>query len=95
MALNKNNIKTLIENVLISFHDNILKNKLVPTGGTTGQVLSKASDTDNDVQWTDMPKEDTEYETLNKLLEYGLVSDALMLEDGTYLADENNKLLQF
>lgn len=39
--------------------------------------------------------EDTEEETLNKLLEYGLVSDALMLENGTYLADENNKLLQF
>lgn len=39
--------------------------------------------------------EDTEEETLNKLLEYGLISDALMLENGTYLADENNKLLQF
>lgn len=41
-----------------------------------------------------IPKEETEEETLNKLLEYGLVSDALMLDDGTYLEDENGKLLQ-
>lgn len=41
-----------------------------------------------------IPKEETEEETLNKLLEYGLVSDALMLDDGTYLTDENDKLLQ-
>ena len=54
MALNKDNIKTLIGSTLVSFHDNILKNKLVPAGGTTGQVLSKTSDTDNDVQWINM-----------------------------------------
>lgn len=38
--------------------------------------------------------QEPEEETLNKMLEYGLVSDALMLDDGTYLADENGKLLQ-
>lgn len=92
MALNKDNVKTLIGSTLIGFHNNILRNKLVPTGGTTGQVLSKTSDTDNDVQWITL--EETEEETLNKLLEYGLVSDALMLDDGTYLEDENGKLLQ-
>lgn len=27
------------------------KAKLIPTGGTTGQVLAKKSDTDNDVEW--------------------------------------------
>jgi hypothetical protein len=26
----------------------------VPTGGKAGQVLSKASDTDNDLVWTDI-----------------------------------------
>lgn len=35
-----------------------------------------------------------EDETLNKLLAYGLVTDALMLNDGTYLSDENDKLIQ-
>ena len=57
MALNKDNIKTLIGSALVGFHNNILKNKLVPAGGTTGQVLSKTSDTDNDVEWTTL--EDT------------------------------------
>ena len=32
--------------------------------------------------------------TLDKLLEYGLVSDAMMLDDGTYLTDENGNLFQ-
>lgn len=32
--------------------------------------------------------------TLDKLLEYGLVGDAIMLDDGTYLTDENGKLIQ-
>lgn len=57
MALSKDNIKTLIGSTLVGFHNNILKNKLVPAGGTTGQVLSKTSDTDNDVEWTTL--EDT------------------------------------
>ena len=35
-----------------------------------------------------------EEDTLNKLLSYGLVTDALMLNDGTYLEDENGRLLQ-
>lgn len=38
--------------------------------------------------------EESEEETLNKLLSYGLVVDSLMLDDGTYLEDENGKLLQ-
>ena len=42
----------------------------------------------------DSVAQEPEEETLNKMLEYGLVSDALMLDDGTYLADENGKLLQ-
>lgn len=39
-------------------------------------------------------KTDDGNETLDKLLSYGLVSDVLMLDDGTYLADENGKVLQ-
>lgn len=35
-----------------------------------------------------------EDETLNKMLYYGLVSDVLMLSDGTYLSDENNRLIE-
>lgn len=35
-----------------------------------------------------------EEDTLNKLLSYGLVTDALMLDDGNYLEDENGRLLQ-
>lgn len=35
-----------------------------------------------------------EEDTLNKLLSYGLITDALMLNDGTYLEDENGRLLQ-
>ena len=35
-----------------------------------------------------------EDKTLDLLLEYGLVTDALMLNNGTYLVDENGKLFQ-
>ena len=38
--------------------------------------------------------EESEEETLDTLLEYGLVSDALMLDDGTYLADSDGTLIQ-
>ena len=38
--------------------------------------------------------EDSEDKTLDLLLQYGLVTDVLMLNDGTYLADENGKLFQ-
>ena len=37
---------------------------------------------------------ESEYDTLNKMLEYNLVHDAIALEDGTYLTDENDNLLQ-
>lgn len=33
----------------------------VPTGGTTGQVLTKASDTDYDTEWSDVETSDIEY----------------------------------
>lgn len=33
----------------------------VPTGGTTGQVLTKASDTDYDTEWSDVDTSDVEY----------------------------------
>ena len=33
--------------------DATARNRLVPTGGTTGQVLAKKSNTNNDVQWID------------------------------------------
>lgn len=36
----------------------------------------------------------SEEATLDKLLSYGLVTDALMLSDGTYLEDENGRILQ-
>ncbi len=48
----------LIENisnltVAIRTKINSMSQKLVPTGGQTGQVLSKSSNSDNDVQWVD------------------------------------------
>ena len=43
----------------------------------------------------DKTAEDSEEDTLNLMLKHGLVSNALMLEDGTYLTDSDGKLLEF
>ena len=50
-----------------------------------------------DGKFEDIPSggnESTPEETLDKLLEYDLVEGVLMLNDGTYLCDENGKLFK-
>lgn len=57
----KNMIPTVVDNldstdaskVLSANQGNVLKGMSVPTGGTTGQVLKKASDNDHSLEWGD------------------------------------------
>ena len=39
----------------------------LPSGGTTGQILSKCSDDDHDVQWIDVPKTDTDWSNIQNI----------------------------
>lgn len=43
---------------------NYINDKIVPTGGTTGQVLAKKSDTNNDVEWIDQTGGSADYDSL-------------------------------
>ena len=49
-----NNLTTTsTDKALSAYQGYLLNHKVVPTGGTTGQVLAKKSDTDNDIEWVD------------------------------------------
>jgi len=54
------NIKTVIERQMEKDRESVNAVK-VPTGGTTGQVLAKKSDVDNDVEWKDLALFDRVY----------------------------------
>lgn len=45
------NGKTKLNKTTFDEFQNNIKSAVVPTGGTTGQVLAKSSNTDNDVKW--------------------------------------------
>lgn len=47
------NGKTKLNKTTFDEFQNNIKSAVVPTGGTTGQVLAKNTDTDNDVKWVD------------------------------------------
>lgn len=44
---------TSTTDALSAYQGRLLSNRVVPGGGTTGQVLAKKSDTDNDIEWID------------------------------------------
>ena len=44
---------TSTTDALSAYQGHLLSNRVVPGGGTTGQVLAKKSDTDNDIEWVD------------------------------------------
>ena len=44
---------TSTTDALSAYQGRLLSNRVVPGGGTTGQVLAKKSDTDNDIEWVD------------------------------------------
>ena len=46
---------------------------LLPTGGTTGQMLTKASDNDFDVEWTNVP-ENVTMEDVNNAIQTAIGS---------------------
>ena len=43
---------------------NYINDKIVPTGGKTGQVLAKKSNTDNDTEWVDQTGKRADYDSL-------------------------------
>lgn len=45
------NGKTKLNKTTFDEFQNNIKSAVVPTGGTTGQVLAKSTNTDNDVEW--------------------------------------------
>ena len=47
------NGKTKLNKTTFDDFQNNIKEAVVPVGGTTGQVLAKNTDTDNDVKWVD------------------------------------------
>lgn len=65
------------------FQDNI-KEAVVPAGGTTGQVLAKNTDTDNDVHWIDPINGVTVTDTLTSTS----TTDALSANQGKILNDK-------
>jgi hypothetical protein len=46
---------TSTTDALSAYQGYLLSNRSVPSGGTTGQVLKKKSNTDNDVEWGSLP----------------------------------------
>lgn len=63
------------------------KAKLIPTGGTTGQVLAKKSDADNDVEWVNQTGEGSATGVVNSL-ESTSATDALSAKQGKVLNDK-------
>lgn len=46
---------TSTTDALSAYQGYLLSNRSVPSGGTTGQVLKKKSNTDNDLEWSSLP----------------------------------------
>lgn len=56
--------------------------KTVPIGGSTGQVLAKTSDADNDVQWIDAPTgSGSSDSTSTTSAEWELITDTILTEE--------------
>lgn len=78
----------------IPFQDTELKNNVIEKDNTTEYIPTEDYNPATKKYVDDLTSQETEEETLNTMLEYGLVADALMLDDGTYLSDSDGTLLQ-
>lgn len=82
-----NNLTTTsTDKALSAYQGYLLNHKVVPTGGTTGQVLAKKSDTDNDIEWVDQNGSSAVIVSSND-------NDATIIEK-LLSAEENGKLVK-
>lgn len=77
---------TSTTDALSAYQGYLLNHKVVPTGGTTGQVLAKKSDTDNDIEWVDQNGSSAVIVSSND-------NDATIIEK-LLSAEENGKLVK-
>ena len=83
-----NNLTTTsTDKALSAYQGYLLNHKVVPTGGTTGQVLAKKSDTDNDIEWVDQTGGSS------AVIISSMDNDATIIEK-LLSAEENGKLVK-
>ena len=78
------NGKTKLNKTTFDAFQNNIKEAVVPTGGTAGQVLAKNTNTDNDVKWVDPKKGITVIDNLTSTS----TTDALSANQGKILNDK-------
>ena len=79
------NGKTKLNKTTFDEFQNNIKESVVPVGGTTGQVLAKNTDTDNDVKWVDQTGGGV---TVVDSLTSTSTTDALSAKQGKILNDK-------
>lgn len=80
------NGKTKLNKTTFDEFQNNIKSAVVPTGGTTGQVLAKSTNTDNDVKWVNQTGGITVVDNLTSTS----TTDALSAKQGKVLNDKIN-----
>lgn len=78
---------TSTTDALSAYQGRLLSNRVVPGGGTTGQVLAKKSDTDNDIEWVDQT------DGSSAVIISSMDNDATIIEK-LLSAEENGKLVK-
>ena len=78
------NGKTKLNKTTFDEFQNNIKSAVVPTGGTTGQVLAKSTNTDNDVEWVDQKRGITVVDNLTSTS----TTDALSAKQGKILNEK-------
>ena len=78
------NGKTKLNKTTFDEFQNNIKSAVVPTGGTTGQVLAKSSNIDNDVKWVNQTGGITVVDNLTSTS----TTDALSANQGKILNDK-------
>ena len=76
--------KTKLNKTTFDEFQNNIKSAVVPTGGTTGQVLAKSTNTDNDVEWVDQKRGITVVDNLTSTS----TTDALSAKQGKILNEK-------
>ena len=80
------NGKTKLNKTTFDEFQNNIKSAVVPTGGTTGQVLAKSTNTDNDVEWVNQTGGIAVVDNLTS----ASITDALSANQGKVLNDKIN-----
>ncbi|MCI8641134.1 MAG: hypothetical protein HFJ59_04620 [Clostridia bacterium] len=82
--INDTNLNQLQENI----EESINSKSSLPTGGITGQVLAKASNTDNDVEWVNQTSGGESSIVVEDTLESDSITNALSANQGKELNEK-------